>query len=109
ETAMLELGQPEETYRVAVKGDDLKGPAATATLFKFHGCAKRAIEAEDQYRDLLIARHSAVSQWSRNPSFTEMRKQLSALVSRTRTLMIGLSAQDANIQLMFGSQGWKWN
>lgn len=108
EAAMVELGQPTDSYRVAVRGDDLKGPVATATLFKFHGCALRAMGAEDQYRSLLIARESAINQWATNPSFNEIRNQLSALVSRTRTLMVGLSAQDANIQGMFGSKGWKW-
>lgn len=109
EAAMEELGQSTDSYRVAVRGDDLKGPVATATLYKFHGCAKRAIEDEDQYRELLVAREVAINQWMKNPKFDEIRKQLSALISRTRTLMIGLSAQDSNIQLMFGSQGWKWN
>ncbi|SMP62360.1 SIR2 family protein [Noviherbaspirillum suwonense] len=109
EAAMVELGQPADFYRVAVRGDDLKGPVATATLYKFHGCANRAIAAENQYRDLLVAREATINQWSSNQNFNEIRIQLNALVSRTRTLMIGLSAQDSNIQLMFGSKGWKWN
>lgn len=109
ETAMVQLGQSEETYCVAVRGDDLRGPVATANLYKFHGCAKRAIETEDEYRGLLIARQAAINQWSNNPNFNEIRNQLDALVSRTRTLMIGLSAQDSNIQSMFGSKGWRWS
>jgi hypothetical protein len=109
ESAMLELGQPDDCYRVAVKGDDLKGPAALATLYKFHGCAKRAVDDEATYRDLLVARAAAINQWSKNPNFDRIRAQLSALIARSRTLMIGLSAQDTNIQLMFGSNGWKWN
>jgi hypothetical protein len=109
ETAMEELGQSTDSYRVAVRGGDFKGPVAIATLYKFHGCAKRAIEDEVQYRELLVAREAAINQWMKNPKFEEIRKQLGALISRSRTLMIGLSAQDSNIQLMFGSQGWRWN
>ena len=109
EGAMDELGQTGGYYTVAVKGDDLKGPAAPAKLYKFHGCARRAIEDEPNYRPLLVAREAAINQWGQNPAFEQMRVQLGALVRRARTLMVGMSAQDANIQAMFGNKGWKWN
>lgn len=109
EAAMLKLGQPQYGYKVAVTGSDLKGPAASATLYKFHGCARRAVEAEGVYRQLLVARQSAINQWAKNKDFEEIRNQLTALIAKSRTLMIGLSAQDSNIQLMFGANGWKWN
>src|SRR5690606_32231678 len=35
--------------------------------------------------------------------------QLKALAAVSRTLMIGLSGQDTNIQQLFGANGWDWN
>ncbi|MEY9534728.1 SIR2 family protein [Sinorhizobium fredii] len=109
EAAMVELGRPNETFRVAVTGDDLHGPLGIGTLYKFHGCANRAIANEADYRPLLVAREAAITHWAQNQRFTQMREQLRALIARSRTLMIGLSGQDTNIQQLFGANGWVWN
>ncbi|WP_417608884.1 SIR2 family protein [Parasphingorhabdus sp.] len=109
EAAMVELGRPNETFRVAVTGDDLHGPPGIGTLYKFHGCANRAIASEVEYRPLLVAREAAITHWAQNQSFSQMREQLRALIARSRTLMIGLSGQDTNIQQLFGANGWVWN
>jgi hypothetical protein len=109
EAAMVELGRPNETFRVAVTGDDLHGPPGIGTLYKFHGCANRAIANEAEYRSLLVAREAAVTHWAQNPRFRQMREQLRTLIARSRTLMIGLSGQDTNIQQLFGANGWPWN
>jgi len=109
EAAMDELGHTSAPYTVAVTGDDLKGPKGEAVLYKFHGCARRAIEDEPKYRPLLVAREAAINQWMANPAFEKIRVQLGALLQRARTIMIGMSAQDSNIQLLFGNKGWKWD
>lgn len=109
EAAMLELGRPNETFRVAVTGSDLRGPPGIGTLRKFHGCARRAIEQEALYRKLLVAREAAITHWGQNEDFKPMRDQLKALAAVSRTLMIGLSGQDTNIQQLFGANGWDWN
>ncbi|MGX9144688.1 SIR2 family protein [Mesorhizobium sp. 128a] len=109
EAAMVELGRPNETFRVAVTGGDLHGPLGIGTLYKFHGCANRAIANEAEYRQLLVAREAAITHWAQNQRFTQMREQLRALIARSRTLMIGLSGQDTNIQQLFGANGWVWN
>lgn len=109
EAAMVELGRPNETFRVAVTGDDLRGPPGIGTLYKFHGCANRAIENENEYRPLLVAREAAITHWAQNQNFTQMRQQLRALIARSRTLMIGLSGQDTNIQQLFSANGWSWS
>jgi len=112
EAGMRELGWDEKFYRITVTGQDLRGPAAAAVLYKFHGCALRAIEHEDDYRPLLIARAAQITGWMSNGTFRVVRDQLRALAQRSRTLMIGMSAQDKNIQHLFGQvgaqQGWKW-
>ena len=112
EAGMRELGYDEKFYRVTVTGEDLHGPAAAAVLYKFHGCALRAIENEVEYRPLLIARAAQITGWMSNATFRVVRDQLQALAQRSRTLMIGMSAQDKNIQHLFGQvgaqKGWKW-
>nr|WP_329760839.1 SIR2 family protein [Stenotrophomonas geniculata] len=113
EAAIEELGHGSNFYRITVTGEDLRQGAANATLYKFHGCALRAIEHEDTYRPLIVARSAQISGWNTNQKFKIVRDQLSAVVQRQRTLMIGLSAQDANIKHLFAAanqqQGWQWN
>lgn len=111
EAAMAELGYPD-TYQVTVTGDDLRGPAAAAILYKFHGCALRAITAEANYRPLLVARSAQITGWMTNDVFKIVREQLEATIQTSRTMMLGLSAQDENIKNLFGKvnvrKGWKW-
>lgn len=109
EAAMRELGRPNETFRIAVTGGDLQGPPGVGTLYKFHGCANRAIQNEAEYRPLLVAREADITHWAQKHQFVQMRDQLRALIARSRALMIGLSGQDTNIQQLFGANGWLWN
>lgn len=112
EAAMQELGHDETFYRITVTGEDLRNPAAAAVLYKFHGCALRAIADEAGYRPLLVARTAQITGWKSNETFKIVRDQLGALVQRSRTLMIGMSAQDENIKHLFtamnAQKGWKW-
>lgn len=113
EAAMKELGYPNNVYRVTVTGDDLRGPATAAILYKFHGCALRAIETEAVYRQLLVARSAQITGWMSSNTFKIVRDQLEAMIQTSRTIMMGLSAQDENIKHLFGKvnahNGWRWN
>lgn len=113
EGAIVELGYPKEHLAITVTGDDLRdAPGTVAKLYKFHGCALRAIEDEATYRPLLIARSGQIGRWKHDKSFTIVREQLRALIQRTRTLMVGLSGQDEDIRDMFqkvgGDKPWPW-
>lgn len=112
EAAMHELGHDETFYRITVTGEDLRNPAAAAILYKFHGCALRAIASENDYRRLLVARSAQITGWKSNETFKIVRDQLCALAQRSHTLMIGMSAQDENIKHLFAvanaQKGWKW-
>ena len=112
EAAMKELGYDETFYRITVTGVDLRNPAAAAKLYKFHGCALRAIASEAEYRPLLVARSAQITGWNADQRFKIVRDQLSAVVQAKRTLMIGMSAQDENIKYLFAKvnelNGWKW-
>lgn len=113
EGALEEFGVDKDRLAITVTGEDLRNQAgALATLYKFHGCALRAIENEADYRPLLVARSVQIGGWMHNGTFKVVRDQLTAVAQVNRTLMVGLSAQDKNIQDIFTSigaqSGWDW-
>ncbi|QKE85137.1 SIR2 family protein [Arthrobacter sp. NEB 688] len=89
--------------RVAVKPDDFRIAGPRIEVVKFHGCAVRARDDEPEYRSLLIARESQISGWTEQPENKTMRKHLEVLYSDRLTLMVGLSAQDANLHTVFAA------
>jgi hypothetical protein len=89
--------------RVAVKPDDFRIVGPRIDVIKFHGCAVRARNEEGEYRGLLIARESQISGWTEQPENKSMRKHLEVLYTDRLTLMIGLSAQDANLHTVFAN------
>lgn len=89
--------------RVAVKPDDFRTGGPRIELIKFHGCAVRAREHETEYRSLLVARESQISGWTEQPGNKSMRKHLEVLYTDRLTLMVGLSAQDANLHTVFAA------
>lgn len=113
EGAFVELGYPKEHLAITVTGEDLRdAPGTVAKLYKFHGCALRAIEDEAVYRPLLIARSGQIGKWKHDKDFTIVREQLRALIQRTRSILVGMSGQDEDIRDMFqkvgGDKPWAW-
>lgn len=100
------------TLRVCVIPDDFREPPLLTRLLKFHGCAVRAAADPATYRPLLIARYSQITDWQHNANYALMRRQLVDLAVTKPTLMVGLSAQDVNIQYLFGEaralMAWTW-
>lgn len=88
--------------KVAVRTQDLRG-TAPISLIKFHGCAVLARQDQSSYRELLIARESQISGWTAQQGHSLMRNHLELLYSENPTLMIGLSAQDANLHTVFAT------
>ena len=89
--------------RVVVKPDDFRIIGPRIEVIKFHGCAVRARDDEDEYRGLLVARESQISGWTEQPENKSMRKHLEVLYTDRPTLMVGLSAQDANLHTVFAA------
>ena len=89
--------------RIVVKPDDFRNSGPYLEIIKFHGCAVRARDDESAYRSLLIARTAQISSWTEQPQNKSMRKHLEVLYTDQSTLMIGLSAQDANLHTVFAS------
>lgn len=104
EVALSELSSAfKSQVRVAIKPDDFRNSGAPIDVIKFHGCAVRAREDESEYRNLLIARESQISSWTTRPEHKSMLTHLEILYTNRPTLMIGLSAQDANLHTVFAS------
>jgi hypothetical protein len=111
EAGLTELGAGN-VVAVCVRADDLRNPRQRARLIKFHGCAASALKDPTQYRELLIARQSQITDWQSSSKQSPIRTSVEQLAGDMRTLMIGLSAQDANIQNIFGTaknrMQWPW-
>jgi len=98
EVAMKRLaGRAEQALNVVVTAADFRQPERQAELLKFHGCAVRAATNEAEYRSLLIARKSQISGWSARLQNEMMKNHLEHLFASRPALIVGLSAQDANI------------
>lgn len=97
---------------VVVHQEDFRGRRARSELVKFHGCAVRAVLNEGRYRHLLVATKAQVAGWTENPDYSLMVSHLEEVVATRPTLMMGLSAQDANIQAIFTRAkqrlSWSW-
>jgi hypothetical protein len=104
EKALAELTPAyEASVRVAVRADDFRIVGPRLEVIKFHGCAVLARTNEDDYRGLLVARESQISGWTEQTNNRSMRKHLEVLYTDRLTLMIGLSAQDANLHTVFAT------
>lgn len=108
--ATMTGGQP--ALSVCARPEDLRNPAPRGRLIKFHGCAVLATQNEAAYRPFLVARQSQINGWAAWPENAAVRARLVDLVATKPTLMIGLSAQDANIQALFAQAAvqmpWRW-
>jgi hypothetical protein len=98
EAAMDRLeGGGDRVLNVIVKAEDFTAPSRRAELVKFHGCAVRSARDPTQYRSLLIARKSQISGWTTKSQNQMMKNRLEYLFASRPALIVGLSAQDANI------------
>ncbi|UPK05925.1 SIR2 family protein [Bradyrhizobium sp. 170] len=112
EKAVDELSPRANALVVCVTGTDLRQPQQQAFLYKFHGCAVRARDDEANFRARIIARLSQINAWRDDQENAAMVARLVDLAVSHETLMIGLSAQDSNIQTVFtaaeNQMGWPW-
>ncbi|WP_170439605.1 SIR2 family protein [Ruegeria arenilitoris] len=110
ETAIRKLVGDQPILRTVVAPDEIRQNRMRANVYKFHGCAGSALRAPNLYRSLLVARDNQINGWSANNRV--MANCLRNLIVSKATLMIGLSAQDANIQQLFSeaeeNMPWSW-
>jgi hypothetical protein len=86
---------------VVAKPDEVQLSRNRSRIIKFHGCADKAAANEAEYRPWLVARHSQINGWCANPPNLPFMTALVALLNEKPTFMLGLSAQDGNIQHVF--------
>lgn len=113
EAALGEIAQvPDSLMQVCVHADDLQKAHLLTRLLKFHGCAVSAGKDEVRYRGLLIGSLSRITNWHNSADHKLMRHELVSLAATKRTLMLGMSAQDGNIQQIFADgdnlRNWGW-
>lgn len=102
EAAMGDLADDADgVLRVIVTPEDFRAPRLRTELVKFHGCAVRAAANEATYRSRLIARSVQISGWTTKPENRLMKNRLEELFATRPALVVGLSAQDSNVQSVF--------
>jgi hypothetical protein len=112
ERAMETLTHGQMPLDVCVRPEDLQELGQRARLFKFHGCAVKAGAAEATFRPYIVGRQSQIHGWVARPENALIVNWLINLIATKPTLMMGLSAQDANIQALFAAaearMAWPW-
>lgn len=102
EKAMRILDGPNSAVlQVRVLPGDVQNNVRRARLYKFHGCAALAGQDEAVYRDRIVARETQIHGWADKPENQVVAGKLLDLATSKPTLMLGLSAQDTNIQQVF--------
>jgi hypothetical protein len=112
EAAIAELAaDADAVLRVVVLPDELREPERALTLLKFHGCAVLAARDPDKYRKAIVATRPQITAWNTSHAAKPIRDKMVSIATSKPTLMIGLSAQDENIQRVFAEAeaGMKWS
>lgn len=94
-------GNPALSPTIVARPSDLQLPRNKTRLIKFHGCAVKAQSDPGGYRKWLVASSDQVAAFFTQTNNQGLVTALTHIVGTKRTLMLGLSAQDANIQVIF--------
>lgn len=113
EAAVARLGPGcAGNLQVVVDPDQLRDGAAKARLLKFHGCIIHATQDPAKYRQFLTGSATQINNWVNNGLFTAMIGRATAVATDKKTMMVGLSLQDVNLQQLFGAarreHPWPW-
>lgn len=90
-----------EVVQVVVDPDHLRDPPGRARLLKFHGCIVHATADQDRYRPFLTGSHTEIAEWPDEPRFAAIRTLVIDAATNQKTLVLGLSIQDNNLQNVF--------
>lgn len=98
--------------QVVVDPDQLRGPAGRAQLLKFHGCIVHASREPLIFRRFLTGSHTQIVDWPESAEFAAMRNAVVGVATARKTLVLGLSIQDNNLQALFArakaAHAWAW-
>jgi hypothetical protein len=113
EVAVARLsGAVPGVMQVVVDPDQLRGPAGRAKLLKFHGCIIHAAREPLIFRQYLTGSYTQIMRWPETAAFAAMRNAIVGLATTHKTLVLGLSIQDNNLQTIFtratAVHSWPW-
>lgn len=98
--------------QVVVDPFQLREPPGRAQLLKFHGCIVHASQEPSLYRRFLTGSYTQIMDWPEKPELLAMRNAVVGLATAQKTLVLGLSIQDSNLQSLFArakaAQAWPW-
>jgi hypothetical protein len=98
--------------QVVVDPDQLRGPPGHARLLKFHGCIVHAAREPLVFRRFLTGSYTQIIGWPEAAEFAVMCNAVVALATAQKTLVLGLSIQDNNLQTLFvrarALHAWPW-
>ncbi|EZP28398.1 SIR2 family protein [Microbacterium oleivorans] len=112
EKALKTISADESLIDVYVDVNDPREGSGDAELAKFHGCAVLALDQPGKYRAKIIATTAQISSLHGDPDFQHMRDWLLERTTRQRSLILGLSVQDADLLAIFrlsaSRSPWPW-
>lgn len=112
ETAVERLSGVRGVMQVVVDPNQLRGPAGRARLLKFHGCIVHATREPQVFRRFLTGSYTQIMGWPEAAEFAAMRNEIVGLATVKKTLVLGLSIQDNNLQTLFARaravHAWPW-
>lgn len=76
-----------------------------SSLFKIHGCAKKASSDSARYKPFMVATELEIGRWSDGDRTRAFREAIRTLIRTKTVLFIGLSGQDFNIKLQAIASG----
>jgi hypothetical protein len=98
--------------QVIVDPDQLRAAPGRARLFKFHGCIVHAARDPAAFRRYLTGSYTQIMAWPETGQFAAMRNAIVNLATTQKTLVLGLSIQDNNLQTIFARasqvHAWPW-
>lgn len=98
--------------QVVVDPNQIRGPAGRARLLKFHGCIVHAAREPLAFRRFLTGSYTQIMDWPERADFAAMRNAVVGLATAHKTLVLGLSIQDNNLQALFARakavHAWPW-
>jgi hypothetical protein len=98
--------------QVVVDPDQMRGPPGRARLLKFHGCIVHATREPLVFRRFLTGSYTQIMGWPEAAEFAAMCNAVVGLATTQKTLVLGLSIQDNNLQTLFARaralHAWPW-
>ncbi|MGA3952007.1 SIR2 family protein [Ralstonia nicotianae] len=98
--------------QVVVDPDQLRGPAGRAQLLKFHGCIVHATREPLVFRRFLTGSYTQIMDWPEKAEFAATCNAVVGIATARKTLVLGLSIQDNNLQTLFARakavHAWPW-